>query len=505
MSNLRNRNQSGGPVGKIVQGIAAGIGLASESIQHHQEKKRQKQVEKEDPADAERDASHHETKSEEEVAETADQDEAAWQLDDMQAELTKGAAPQELEEYVGNDDAAQSSHDAAKSRMDVPLLAENFIHEHPPPAYSEVAQPRRLELPVVLTQRRPQARTRGFVRAYAPILEDVGIDQAAFLDFVDHLNKAVQPSPWIQAINLASFAAQHVPEPVTLAVSVACKLVADAAAETHSRTKTNAFLDKVNEDYFKPRGLVALLMTWKPSDPSPVTQVDFDLNSTITGATSSSTPGPSFSLGKLSHRMQSSSGATTFEFPQTAPLIFPALDDLTASMSDDREAEARKQSAVKRGGSFVADYMDRRAVAKWAGDNPESRMANAAPKPEFKSRYADPTHPASSGDLLALVTGGKVSRGSLGGPGRSRGGFDRGSVLDRRRAALEERGLGRGAARRDGRAQATSSERPVGRGGSRSTGIGPLSLVGGVKKLLQSVGGFHPVLVWVQGIFVEPD
>jgi hypothetical protein len=49
-----------------------------------------------------------------------------------------------------------------------------------------------------------------------------------------------------------------------------------------------------------------------------------------------------------------SSGATLFEWPQIAPLVFPALDELASE----------KQAAVKRSGKFVAEYMDKRARAK---------------------------------------------------------------------------------------------------------------------------------------------
>lgn len=35
------------------------------------------------------------------------------------------------------------------------------------------------------------------------------------------------------------------------------------------------------------------------------------------------------------------------------------------------------------------------------------------PRPQFRSRFSDPNHPASSGDLLALVTAGKLSATSL--------------------------------------------------------------------------------------------
>ena len=50
--------------------------------------------------------------------------------------------------------------------------------------------------------------------------------------------------------------------------------------------------------------------------------------------------------------------------------------------------------------------MDRRANATYNAENPNSSLSTGTP--EFKSRYADPNHPASSGSLISLVTGGKV-------------------------------------------------------------------------------------------------
>jgi hypothetical protein len=84
--------------------------------------------------------------------------------------------------------------------------------------------------------------------------------------------------------------------------------------------------------------------------------------------------------------------------------VFPPLDELAFAAPESPGVEAKKQNAIKRSGSFVTDYLHRRAVAKWTGGHPESNMANLAPKPEFRSLYADPSHPASSGDLLAFVT-----------------------------------------------------------------------------------------------------
>jgi hypothetical protein len=40
---------------------------------------------------------------------------------------------------------------------------------------------------------------------------------------------------------------------------------------------------------------------------------------------------------------------------------------------------------------------------------PSSTLAQTAPKPNFASRLADPAHPANSGSLLALLSGGHIS------------------------------------------------------------------------------------------------
>ena len=65
------------------------------------------------------------------------------------------------------------------------------------------------------------------------------------------------------------------------------------------------------------------------------------------------------------------------------------------------------------------------------GENPDSHLSQG-PKPTFTSRYADPNHPASSGDPLALITGGNITREKLQGlkNGRTRGVGGRRSYLD---------------------------------------------------------------------------
>jgi hypothetical protein len=455
---MSNGRDQGGPIGKIVQGVAAGIGLAAEAYHHNKAKKKLKEIAKGQNGDSPRGSSPDNHSP---MLEPGEVDEMVWELDAIQTEI--------------QDDCSTSAEPNQKSPLDGSELASSFITHHPLSPTTEsihtdhamVSRTSRLEMPVILTQRRPKARDRGFIRAYAPILEDVGIDQPTFVEFVDNLNLAVQPSPWIQAINLASFAGMAVPEPFTFLVSVAVSMATAAASEIHSRGKTNVFLDRMNAEFFRPRGLVCLVMTWRPEGAqAPVTQVDFE--GRIAEASNQPSTGM---LGKFKHTMQSSNIKDSFEWPEVAPLVFPGLEERSPG------SDAGEESVMKRVGKFVDDYKDRRAIAKWAGANPESKVANLAPTPTFNSRFADPNHPASSGHLLSLLTGGytnpppnprsMLGRGEQRGQGLQRGRGRLGEVAAMRRGGGEPQGRSVGLAG-DGR-------------------LGPLSLIAGAKKLLQKV------------------
>jgi hypothetical protein len=531
--------RGGGPLLLVVQGIAAGIGFASEGIKHQKEKKRAAKAAAEGQEATAPDDHDNYAEMDAEAATSLRLDEASWALDDAQIEVV---AEQELSTTATGTGPAvetptQENDPVETKEKHSKKLADEFMARHPlSPSHSVPLQP--LTLPVILTQRRPKTRNRGFILAYSPVLEAAGIDQPTFLDFLSRLNKAVEPNPWIQAINLAGFAGQAVPEPFFLLVGLAAKLVADAAGEIHSRGKTNLFLDRVNEHYFKPRGLIALVMTWKPETASRLTDVYMDngVQNAVSAAASGSSQGV---LSKVTNRLKASSAESSFQWPETAPLLFPALDALAERSTPPAAAAAldidggattappKKPNSFKRYGKFVDDYLDRRALAKWAGQAPDSNIANAVPKPTFKSRYADPNHPASSGDIVALLTGGAFQTPTRGfgpgieGMGRGRGGFGRGRggglggfggrgggggglpvlgavpVLGGLANAIGSRLVRPGQDARsqgDGDGQDEPQERPVlgrglgegrGSGVARGNGGGPDGLVGGVIKFFQ--------------------
>lgn len=125
-------------------------------------------------------------------------------------------------------------------------------------------------------------------------------------------------------------------------------------------SRTNSFFDKVNREFFQPRGLYCLVMTWNPELPdAPSTAVD--LNSLVSNAAGSASSQSSNTLGRLRHRFKSSNGKAYGNiFPEVAPLIFPEIDRLASDQN-----AGKKLSKMKRRKEFVGGYLDKRAQAKF--------------------------------------------------------------------------------------------------------------------------------------------
>ena len=108
--------------------------------------------------------------------------------EDEGSDSDSGEADEEDWELDEAGEGYGDSEDVSGERQaSVGEIVQSFIEEHPP-AYSPLKG--RLPCPVILPQRRPKDKSRGFVRAYAPVLMDCGIDQATFLDFLKSFHKA---------------------------------------------------------------------------------------------------------------------------------------------------------------------------------------------------------------------------------------------------------------------------------------------------------------------------
>ncbi|GAD99667.1 conserved hypothetical protein [Paecilomyces variotii No. 5] len=241
----------------------------------------------------------------------------------------------------------------------------------------------RLPLPIVIPQRRPGNKQRGFMRAYAPVLSDFGISREHFHDFIDALNKAVQVSKWIAAIQLAAFGASFVPNQISMGVTAGVQIVSAVAAKAEIRWKVNAFLDQANRELFCPRGLYCLIVTY---NPIPLKDQDDFMDKNIEKSATS----PSNWPRKVKKNLRDPFSATTQggqNLPiEVAPLIFP----------DDEEGDPNTKPKAKTW-NRLNDYFDKRARARYA-------------KPKFKNRFLDPNHPATNGGLLGLVSGGHLTR-----------------------------------------------------------------------------------------------
>lgn len=249
-------------INKLGRGMAAGIGLVSESVSA---KKKQSAAKKlaagrskagDSSSDTARSSDTQETGSKgtsihrdasiaSEAPPTYDEaveehDDEQWDLDDAQYDL-KHSGSDELRTPPPAEEA-ESSSQPEKAIRNVHKLTDAFMAKYPVPEF--IGEAERLGLPVVLPQRRPKGRHRGFIRAYAPILETKGIDQATFLEFIETFDQASQASPLIKAINLANFATVPLAPPFSILVSIALQKVVDVGTELHARRRCELPLSK---------------------------------------------------------------------------------------------------------------------------------------------------------------------------------------------------------------------------------------------------------------------
>lgn len=115
-------------------------------------------------------------------------DEAAWELDDM-AEMVAPPSYADSEADSFTPAAAENESDESKVKKEEKMILDLLRMAGPPPQPAQ-----RLPCPVIIPQRRPRNKDRGFVRAYAPVLDECGISQDVFLKFLKDWLAASQVS-----------------------------------------------------------------------------------------------------------------------------------------------------------------------------------------------------------------------------------------------------------------------------------------------------------------------
>ncbi|KAL8707959.1 MAG: hypothetical protein Q9220_007102 [cf. Caloplaca sp. 1 TL-2023] len=315
-----------------------------------------------------------------------DDDEREWALDDAALDLeipVTSSNPSETSKKRGLDAA-----------YTIESLCAATVARCPP--ISSVATTTPLPLPVILPQRRPGTRERGFIYAYAPILETKSLPQEAFLTFITNLYESTQVSPYLNIISIGANVAGFIPSPIAMATSIVVQVAVGTAIALQRMQRTSTYLDTMNAQVFMPRGLFAMIMRYIPDAEKAVEASTVDTSQLIAKRNAPH--------NKMNIR-PSASGKTYAEIdlPDAAPLIFPALDDAL------KEGEAEKRNKLKGSMDWVADYYDRRAQATYNAKHTGSKLSVPAESTSgFASSLSDPNHPAFRGSWATLFSGGKI-------------------------------------------------------------------------------------------------
>jgi hypothetical protein len=114
---------------------------------------------------------------------------------------------------------------------------KDYDQDYPTPSVQRGFQSG-LSDPVIIPQRRPGDRSRGWIPAYAPSLQGCGIDQAEFLQFLESFNEASKSSAALDAVNVAAlgvgFAPGIAPMVVSMVVPIAVRVAKTKQTESGS-------------------------------------------------------------------------------------------------------------------------------------------------------------------------------------------------------------------------------------------------------------------------------
>ncbi|KZL65586.1 hypothetical protein CI238_06279 [Colletotrichum incanum] len=224
---------------QLAQHVAGGSGLASTSYRHHRDKRK---VPHEDPTWNSKVAQQN---SGEEESQTVKR--RGYQCSERASEL---------QQYLDVLRQHEAEHYTLGSTSP-PLQpdAEAFI---------------RLPYPLIIPQRRIMNRSRGFVYNHSPSLQDAGVSEKSFSSFIDQLNRIAELKPRAQAIDFTGFANLCSDTHHDLFISMAVSMAVKTTRGIQHSAVLNKFIEKTNNELFKSKGLICLLMTWKPEGPENV-------------------------------------------------------------------------------------------------------------------------------------------------------------------------------------------------------------------------------------------
>ena len=402
------RDKGGGPLGLVAKGVTGLVGLATEVHKYQHDKKAaavQEPTQQPERSFADSNGQCHLPPLSTHLPE--DDDERLHQLDDLSHEID--------EKPPSYDEVAPSSSIPNSWNVDEKALSVS------------ARSVRSLPFPIILPQRRPGSKARGFIRAYPPSIgEYKGIDQSTFLGFLKEFHQQSQASHVFEVIIVGAEGAKWAPSSIAMVVGTSVQMAAIGGKELHSRSRTNNYLNEVNKDLFHPVNLHAMIMAFDP-DISGHKVVDVDTSSgmsaptinTQASETTMSALASSTHASGLGAKFKITEGTTRSEaeLVHAAPLIFPTID---RAVIEEPHGSSNHGGKFKRAGKFLSDYLDRRAQAEYAakhGADSALAIPGAMDSSRFASRFSNPNDPASSGNLRALlpIGGGSSPQGGANG------------------------------------------------------------------------------------------
>lgn len=160
----------------------------------------------------------------------------------------------------------------------------------------------------------------------------------------------------------------------------------------------------MNKDFFMPRGLYCLIMTYDPKSNATHTSINITQSVGASMKSSSSVLGNPYLTSNRTH---------SIELPEAAPLVFPIMEPGDPFFHPIRWTQ-----------KILSNYFDRRAQLKYAKMNPPKALAAMAPAYKMSDgreswltvRAANPTPSGENIDAVALKeeekAKGKPSKGT---------------------------------------------------------------------------------------------
>lgn len=122
-------------------------------------------------------------------------------------------------------------------------------------------------LPIAIPQM-TKGRGMPFMRLNSPVLQEHGISEPEFIEFIDTLNIVSAASPPFKILDLAGGIIGMVPHHWAQLTSNILKLTAMGGTAIISKSRTDAFIQEANQRIFGPKGLRACLITTAALIPS---------------------------------------------------------------------------------------------------------------------------------------------------------------------------------------------------------------------------------------------